>query len=143
MSLLREKSFLDTNIFVYTFDSDAPRKRARAREIVAQSLQDRLGVISYQVVQEFLNVATRKFAHSMSISEARLYLDQVLMPLCETFPNGALYARSLSISDGTGISFYDALIVGDASAARCSVLLTEDLQHGQRIGELQIRNPFL
>ena len=138
----RPKEFLDTNIFVYTFDNSAAAKRTKARAIVAQALEDGLGAISYQVVQEFLNVATRKFAQPMLPSEAQRYLARVLMPLCEVFPDSSLYSLALSISSESGISFYDALIVASATAAGCARLLTEGLQHGRRIGGVEIHNPF-
>ncbi len=110
--------------------------------LVAQALDEGLGVVSYQVVQEFLNVATRKFARPMSVPDAELYLAKVLMPLCEIYPDASLFSRALSIAAEMSINFYDALIVSSASAASCRVLLTEDLQHGRRIGGLEIRNPF-
>jgi len=34
------------------------------------------------------------------------------------------------------------LIVAAAMEGRCSVLYSEDFQHGQRFGDLQIENPF-
>jgi predicted nucleic acid-binding protein len=136
------KFFLDTNIFVYTFEERPSAKRDRARQLVAQALETRLGSISYQVVQEFLNVATRKFAKPLSVSDAQLYLARILMPLCEVFPDAALYSQALSISGEMGIGFYDALIVSSAIGASAAILWSEDLQHGRRIRELEIRNPF-
>ena len=137
------KVFLHTNVFVYTFDAGAPAKRARARQAVAQALETRSGVISWQVVQEFLNVASRKFAKPMTAAEAHIYLDRVLMPLCEVFPSASLYAEAYSTAAETRISLYDALIVRAALAAGCATLLSEDLQHGRLFGRLEVRNPFL
>ncbi|HYL78636.1 MAG TPA: PIN domain-containing protein [Bryobacteraceae bacterium] len=137
-----EKFFLDTNILVYTFESLSDPRCKKARELVATALETHSGMISYQVVQEFLNVATRKFVQRMSISEVQLYLARVLMPLCAIFPASPLYSQALSIVGETGLSFYDSLIVSSAITGGCGVLLTEDLQHGQRIRGLEIRNPF-
>jgi predicted nucleic acid-binding protein len=142
MTVGREKFFLDTNIFVYTFESRSSSKRVRAQDLVSSALDTRRGVISYQVVQEFLNVATRKFAKPMKVPEAELYLARVLMPLCEVFPDSSLYSQALSISSETGFSFYDSLIVASAIASECTILWTEDLQHGQRIRGVEIRNPI-
>jgi predicted nucleic acid-binding protein len=142
MASAREKFFLDTNIFVYTFDSRSPSKRGRASGLVAQALETRRGVISYQVVQEFLNVATRKFDQPMQVSEAQVYLARILMPLCEVFPDSALYSQALSIRSETQLSFYDSLIVSSAITAGCPTLWTEGLQHGQRIRGVEIRDPF-
>ncbi len=51
--------FLDTNILVCTFDPTVPAKQNKARDLVERALEHQQGVISYQVVQELLNVATR------------------------------------------------------------------------------------
>jgi predicted nucleic acid-binding protein len=142
MSPAPERFFLDTNIFVYTFDSASPAKRARANDLVSRALDTRLGVISYQVVQEFLNVATRKFAKPMRAPEAQLYLARILMPLCEVFPDASLYSQALALREETQLSFYDSLIVSSAIAGDCRILWTENLQHKQRIRNLEIRNPF-
>jgi predicted nucleic acid-binding protein len=137
-----EKFFLDTNILVYTFENLSDPKCKKGRDLVATALETHRGMISYQVVQEFLNVATRKFAKRMPISEVQLYLARVLMPLCAIFPASSLYSQALSIAAETGLSFYDSLIVSSAITGGCAVLLTEDLQHGQRIRGIEIRNPF-
>ncbi len=142
MTSAGEKFFLDTNILIYTFDSRSRLKQGRASGLVERALSTRRGIISYHVVQEFLNAATRKFAETIPIPEAQLYLARVLMPLCEVFPSAALYSHALAISSDMGISFYDALIVVSALAGNCSVLWTEDLQHGRRVGSLEIRDPF-
>ena len=75
---MRDRFFLDTNIFVYTFDSREPKKRARAQDLVSDALTRGRGVISRQVVQEFLDVATQKFANPLSESDALVNLDRVL-----------------------------------------------------------------
>ena|ERR1700687_2365551 len=142
MTLGREKFFLDTNIFVYTFESRSASKRVLAQDLVSGALATRRGVISYQVVQEFLNVATRRFVKPMKVSDAELYLARILMPLCEVFPDSSLYSQALSISSETGFSFYDSLIVGSAIASECSILWTEDLRDGQQIRGVEIRNSF-
>jgi predicted nucleic acid-binding protein len=142
MSPAPERFFLDTSIFVYTFDSRSPAKRARANDLVSRALDTRLGVISYQVVQEFLAVATRKFAKPMRAPEAQLYLAHVLMPLCDVFPDAPLYSQALALREETQLPFYDSLIVSAAIAGDCRILWTEDLQHQQRIRNLEIRNPF-
>jgi predicted nucleic acid-binding protein len=142
MSPAPERFFLDTNILVYTFDSRSPLKRARANGLVARALDTRLGIISYQVVQEFLNVATRKFPKPMHAAEAQLYLARILMPLCEVFPDSSLYSQALSICGETQFSFYDALIVASAITGDCRILWTEDLQHKRRVRNVEILNPF-
>lgn len=136
------KPFLDTNVFVYTFDAAAPEKRRRARELVAAALDSTGAAISSQVIQEFLNVATRKFATPLSAPDAGRYLDRVLAPLCRVFPSIGLYRRGLEVAERWRLSFYDALIVAAAEQAGCDLLLTEDLQDGLEIGGLRVADPF-
>ena len=143
MSPVQKKFFLDTNVLVYTFDPTSSTKRKKAKSLLAEALETHRGIISFQVVQEFLNVAARKFSEPMSVPESQLYLSRILMPLCEIFPDSALYSQALSIADETGLAFYDALIVSSAITGGCATLWTEDLQDRRRIGGVEIRNPFL
>lgn len=136
------KYFLDTNILVYTFDQSDPKKLQRANELIRTALQERSGCISFQVVQEFLNVGTRKFAVPLSPHDSLKYLNSVLSPLCEVFASIELYAKGLEVKEHWQFSFYDALIIAAALQADCAVLYSEDLQHRQRIENLVIVNPF-
>ncbi len=137
------KFFLDTNVVVYTFDSSAPKKRNRAQELIEQALRTREGVVSTQVVQEFLNVAMSKFSVPLKLSDAQQYLQEVLGSLCSVFPSIDLFRQALVLQQETRYSFYDSLIVGGALQAGCDVLYSEDLQHGQQVRNLQILNPFI
>lgn len=134
--------FLDTNILVYSFDQRFPHKQTRARELISRALTDRTGIISWQVVQEFINVARHKFATPLSLEELTTYLDQVLTPLCNLHSEPAVYRQALSVQLETQYRFYDCLIVAAASRAGCTTLYSEDLQHGREIGGLTIINPF-
>jgi len=111
--------------------------------LIDQALSSRTGLISHQVVQEFLNVALRKFETPLTVHECRSYLDQVLGPLCEVFPTVTLYQRALELKNEINVHFDDALIIAAASDAGCKILYTEDLQHNQRVAGLTIQNPFL
>jgi predicted nucleic acid-binding protein len=137
------KYFLDTNIFIYSFDPQYPDKRDVARILIKTALEDGTGCVSYQVVQEFLNVATRKFVEPLSIADASRYLTAVMEPLCETFSTVNLYRDGLEIMERWHYSFYDSLIIASAIASDCRILYTEDMQHGQKIGNLGIINPFV
>ena len=87
------EDFPDTNVFVYLFDETAPDKRQRAERLVRRSLDGGSGCISTQVVQETLNVVTRKLGARPA--SARLLLDDVLAPLWRVNPSRSLYARGL------------------------------------------------
>lgn len=79
----------------------------------------------------------------LSVEDRRTYLDRVLAPLCEVFAGPDLFARALDVQERYGYDFYDSLIVAGALEAECAALYTEDLQAGQRIGALEIVDPFV
>jgi len=137
-----DKFFLDTNILAYTFDHTDEQKLTIADDLVKRAFAG-TGCISLQVVQEFLNIALRKFNPPMSRKQAEQYLDMVLNPLCTYYPNMETYRRALMIQERWQYSWYDSLIITAAIDSECSVLYSEDLQHGQIIETLTITNPFV
>jgi len=94
------------------------------------------------VVQEVLNVLTRKLRLLMNVEDATRYLANTLEPLWRVQPGAELFPSGLSLQARYKFSFYDSLIIAAALAARCTRLYSEDLQHGQRIDGLTIEDPF-
>lgn len=133
-------AFLDTNVLVYMFDETDDIKRRRAEQLVTRGIEAGTVCISYQVVQETLNVATRRLGFSRS--DSLTLLADVLAPLWTVHPSRELYERGLALHDRYGFSFYDSMIVAGAVESGCDRLYSEDLQHGQRIQSLTIKNPF-
>ena len=136
------ETFLDTNVFIHHLDSTDSAKHATAELIVRDALSEENACISFQVVQECLNVVLRKAQVALPLDAARSYLDTVLAPLMEVPASAALYHRALVVQTRWRFGFYDSLIVAAALSAGCSTLLSEDLQHAQRIEGLTIVNPF-
>jgi predicted nucleic acid-binding protein len=140
---MSDRFFLDTNIFVYSFDQSTARKSEEAVRLIDQALTTGNGVISYQVVQEFFNVAYRRFPEPMRVEQAEQFLSSVLRPLWAIYSSPALCLRALQILDRFQLQWYDALIVAGALEAKCAILYSEDFQNGQKFDDLEIRNPFL
>jgi predicted nucleic acid-binding protein len=134
--------FLDTNIFVYSFDAGAPAKSRVAMQLIRRAVATGKGIISYQVAQEFFNVALRRFKQPMTLAEAEQYLTTVFRPLMAIHSSPALYGGALRLSERHRIQWYDSLIVAAALEGQCSVLYSEDLQHGQRFEQLRVEDPF-
>ena len=127
--------FFDTNVVLYLMSPDAA-KADRAEALLALG-----GVISVQVLSEFVAVATRKLR--LSWAEIQEILAQ-LRAVCSVEPiTIETHERALQIAQRYGLSIYDALIVSAALIAGCKTLHSEDMQHGQVIErQLTIRNPF-
>jgi predicted nucleic acid-binding protein len=139
---MNDKFFLDTNIFIYCFDETQPMKQTRSFELIARALHSGEGMVSTQVIQEFLNVATRKFKVPLKLEDAKIFLEQILYPICEVFPDLDLYRTALEVSRKTGYAFYDALILTGAIRGGCSILYSEDLAAGQVVDLVRIVNPY-
>ena len=89
--------FIDTNVFIYHLDTTDRAKHATAELIVRDALAEGNACISYQVVQECLNVALRKAEVALPLDAARSYLDTVLAPLMQVPASEALYHRALDV----------------------------------------------
>ena len=136
-------NFIDTNILVYLFDDVDQRKSKIAQNHLSRALKTGDSIISYQVVQEVLNVVTKKLQKPATPEQADKLLNSVLAPLWKVNPSRELYNRGIEIQTRYQFSFYDSLIIAAALEAGCSTLYSEDLQHGQRIEQLTVIDPFL
>ena len=139
---MSDKYFIDTSDFVCCFDDRQPDKKVRAMSLIADALQTGNGIISWQVIQEFLNVSTRKFMVPLKPEDAKIYLQKVLHPLCHVFPDLDLYSWALDNFEKTGYSFYDLLIVAGALRGGCDILFSEDLQSEHHVNGIKVVNPF-
>ena len=134
-------TFVDTNILVYAEDLDAGSKHALARDLITELWRSNQGVVSVQVLQEFFVTVTRKMPRPLGTEKARNIVEQYLT--WRVVQNtGELLVGAIRRSSLLRVSFWDALIVEAAITERCDRLMTEDLNHGQKIGDLVIVNPF-
>ena len=121
---------------------EPPQKAYRALELISEGITSGKGAISYQVVQEFFNFALRKAKTPMTIPDAEQYLQTIFRPLLLLHSSEALFGEALHVHGRYRLSWYDELMVASAIQAESAILYSEDLQHGQRFGNLQIQNPF-
>jgi predicted nucleic acid-binding protein len=131
-----DKVFFDTNVLIYAI---AQNDR---RSVVAEELLAEGGIISVQVLNEFVSVTRRKI--QMPWADVTEALDSIRI-LCPAPISITLktHDSALGIAQQYGYSIYDALIAASALEANCSALYSEDLQDGQIIGKkLTIQNPF-
>ncbi len=129
------KPFFDTNVILYAFRQDDTRSQ------VAETLLAAGGILSVQVLNEFVAVARRKLDKSWE--EVRRALD-ILRVFCpEPVPLTAeIHERAVRIAERYGYSIFDSLILAAALHAGAGTLYTEDMRDGQTVDGLTIRNPF-
>lgn len=136
-------AFFDTNLLIYRRDPRDPRKQRLAYAWIAAMGRQHRGRLSWQVLQEFYVNALRKLsAFGLTTELARLDV-RLLAQWNPPPPDLPLYEAAWSLSDRYGFSWWDALIVAAALRQECSLLLSEDLQHGLTIDDrLTIIDPF-
>lgn len=133
------RSFLDTNILVYTDDKAAPAKQRRALELVAEHRRAGTGVLSLQVLQEYFVTVTRKLRVDAAVARRKI---ELLSELEVLTPDVADVLAAIDLHRLHGFSFWDALVVRAAKQSGCAILLSEDLQDTRTIDGVQIVNPF-
>jgi predicted nucleic acid-binding protein len=140
-SMPEGKMFVDTNILIYAFDVSAGEKHQVASHILTDLWNSGLGVLSTQVLQEFYINVVQKIQKPIDQKIAQEIIRD-LLKWHVVVNNGDSILDAIDISEKHGYSFWDSLVIEAALTGGVSVLLSEDLQHGQAISGVTIRNPF-
>lgn len=133
--------FVDTNVLVYRHDSSDPAKQSRANDWITLLVRRRSARISFQVLQELYAALTRKLKTDYNTREAQDIVRDLAAwrPVAVDLPT---MERSWFLQQRYSLSWWDSLIVAAAQSCECSVLLTEDLQHGQIFDGVRVIDPF-
>ena len=141
MSAEPPHEFVDANVLVYAFDASAGKKKVAAEQLLAQLWEAGTGCLSVQVLQEFFVTVTGKVAKPLSVEEAADRIREFgAWKVFAPGPNDVL--RAIALHKQAKVSFWDAMVVHAAAELGCDVLWTEDLNDGQVIGGVRIRDPF-
>ena len=127
-------AFLDTNVLVYLLSGDRA-KAERAEKLVSAN-----GVVSVQVLNEFVAVARRKA--KLDWTEVRAVLAAVRANCPVVDLTAQVHDHALTIAETTNLNIYDATIVAAAATHGCNLVYSEDLNHGQTVAGVRITNPF-
>ncbi|UTC63095.1 PIN domain-containing protein [Treponema sp. OMZ 787] len=139
MSYIVNKIFIDTNILVYALDNRDNDKMNKARNILRKVIYENKPVISAQVINEFYVAATKK----LSIDK------NLIKTIVHNFKNMEIIASDLQLTENaikisieSQISFWDSLIIAAAEKADCKLIISEDLNSGQKYQDISLINPF-
>jgi predicted nucleic acid-binding protein len=126
----------DSNILLYLHDKSDKRKRDIAKNILSDNPK-----ISTQVISEFINVARRQLdmpkADIVAYCADLLKDCEIIQVSYDTLTNAAALIQRY------GFQIFDSIIVASALEANCTILYSEDMQHGLVINKLTIVNPFV
>ncbi|MBX3058105.1 MAG: PIN domain-containing protein [Anaerolineae bacterium] len=136
------EQFVDTNVAVYAYDLSAGKRQEQAKSLLNRLWQARIGCLSIQVLQEFYNITTRKLSNPLSSQHAYNIVADLGQWRIHT-PAVADVLGAVQIQQRYQLSFWDALIVRSASQLGCAILWSEDLNDGQIVEGVLVRNPFV
>ena len=134
------KTFVDTNVLIYAHDVDAKAKHDVAKNVLLELWNQKTGVLSTQVLQEFYVNIIRKIASPLPKDAAREVVNTYSVWCVEITP--AEIAAAFRIEDESRIGFWDALIVASAAKSGAAQILSEDLNARQMIAGIRVENPF-
>ena len=134
-----EIGFIDTNILVYVFDTTDVDKHEIAVGLMSKACM----CISVQVINEFINVVTRKVEIPVSFDNIQDVLHEINNFTSMSSLTYSVSQRALQLKLKYQYSFWDSMIIASALENHCEILYSEDMQHEQLIeGKLKIVNPF-
>ena len=136
------KIFVDTTILVYAYDRGAGNRHEKALSLIEQLWRDGSGILSTQVLQEFYVNVRRKAQHPVTVEQATALISDYLAwdPVVN---DGAIIMEAIDIERRYQLSFWDSLIVAAAQKSGASVIYSEDFNHGQKFGSVEVLNPLL
>jgi predicted nucleic acid-binding protein len=141
MSADAAQEFVDTNVLIYAFDASAGAKQASARQLLERLWDTGTGCLSVQVLQEFFVTTTRKVAHPLPVDEATERVRE--FATWKVFaPTANDVLAAIALQKQAQLSFWDAMMVQAAAELGCDVLWTEDMNNGQLLRGVRVRNPF-
>jgi predicted nucleic acid-binding protein len=138
---MNARVFVDTNVWAYVFDAaDRTKQKAARRRLDEERKRSEL-VVSTQVMQELFVCLTRG-QHPITTAERAERAVRDVSALTVVQIDTPLVLAAIAVSRQQSLSLWDALIVQSATTSGCSVLLTEDLSHGQIFDGVRVENPF-
>lgn len=134
---MKDRVFIDSNIFLYAFSDKDNDKQKVAKEIVLTP-----SIISVQVVNE----VSKNLLYKFNFNENEivkvvnsLYKKHIIAELTQT-----VFIHASNIRKKYNFSYYDSIIVATALENECNIIYSEDMQHDQIIdNQLAIVNPFM
>lgn len=130
---------LDTNILIYAVDRSAGQRHSVANALVHRSAE-RDCFLTVQALGEFFHAATRKGKATVAQASAYTHAWQNVFRIAAS--TQSTFNKAIERVRDHGLSFWDAMLWVTAEQAGCAFVLSEDMQHGQSLGGVEILDPF-
>ncbi|MCL2101274.1 MAG: PIN domain-containing protein [Fibromonadales bacterium] len=140
---MKDKIFVDTNIFVYAYSSDDIEKHNIAKKLLQKDLAEDFIVVSVQILNEFYSVMSKSKLSKPSHQKITNHIKEIIKQTDVKSIAIETVELCLKIKDKYHYSWWDSLVLASALENDCKIVYSEDMQHEQVIeNTLKIVNPF-
>jgi len=145
MSYMKDKVFIDTNVFVYAYLENPKKqedyeKHLKAKELLRSFTTENIVVISTQVCNEYYSALSKNKIENHDIQSS---LSSLVQKVNVASISKDTVLGSFAIKNRYSFSYWDSLILSSALENGCNIIYSEDMQDGQLIdGVLRVVNPF-
>ena len=136
---VRGRISVDTNILIYAVDRDAGDRHEQSKELLAHAARHDC-VLTVQTLAEFFHATTRK--NLLEVRHASAFVRDWLDVFHIASADAAALLEAIDAVVEHRLSFRDAMIWATVRRSGCSALVSEDMQHGRRLGGVEFINPF-
>jgi predicted nucleic acid-binding protein len=130
----------DSNVLIYAIDNRGGELHRTAAAVLGHAIRSGRALLPLQALGEFYHVTTRKFR--IDRPTARRFIDG-WRRTARIEPYGeADIEAAMNACETHGLSFWDAMIWAVSDRAGASLLVSEDMQAGRRLGNVTLVSPF-
>lgn len=139
---MKDDVVFDTNILVYAFDTDEPKKRAICAPLVEGVSEGGFGIVTNQITAEFYNVLTRK-QKVPAETAGRLVSKFIQSPnWIKVNYTHETVERAIFLSSAFSVSIWDALVAATMLENNLSKIYTENTRDFRKIPGIKAVNPM-
>lgn len=136
---------VDTNVFVYSLDTDEPDKQAKAKALLASLLgAQQATIVPWQVAGEFLNWLRKwERAGRVSAVDVAAHFRDFLAMFPLAIPSIHVFQKYFDLSSRFSLSHWDAMLLAACKEAGVTTLYSEDMDAGTDYDGVGIVDPFV
>lgn len=135
--------FVDTNILIYSLDTEEPKKQEIADKLIAELLLKNEIILSSQNLAEFSKVLLEQTDPPQNPENVLSYVYAFMKLATIVNYSQETVVRAITIKKEYKIHFFDALLVATMQENGIDKILTENTKDFKKIPWLEVRNPFV
>ncbi|HKS25793.1 MAG TPA: PIN domain-containing protein [Thermoanaerobaculia bacterium] len=137
-----DEVLIDTNILVYAYQPEEPRKQKLAVEIIEMLGQTGRGRLSAQVLAEFVNSTRSRKPPMLTLPEVQLCVEWFVQSFVVYAVTQFVVFEALRGAREHQLSYYDAQIWSTAMLHQIPTIFTEDFTDGRVVEGVRFVDPF-